>query len=265
LAKITSLKTSEVSTVDNMSEQILPITGLVVGGVSPAVIVCGDPGRASRVAEQLENGRLIADKREYRSFQGYYQGTAVTVCSHGVGAPGAAIAFEELIVAGAQRIIRVGTCGGMQVDVNAGDLVVATAAVQNTGYGREVVPEGFPAVADLDLTYALRQSVQRSGRRFFQGVVLTRDGFYAGLPTAHTPDYKVLSQVNVLAVEMECAALFLVGSLRRVQTAAILTVDGNVLQQMETVESYRPEREVVRAAVGASIEIALQALAADSG
>lgn len=245
--------------------QILPITGLPVGGISSAVIVCGDPGRASRAAEQLENARLVADRREYRSFQGHYQGAAVTVCSHGVGASGAAIAFEELIVAGAQRIIRVGTCGGMQTDIAAGDLVVATAAVQNIGYGREVVPEGFPAVADLDLTYALRQSVQRSGRRFFQGVVLTRDGFYAGLPTAHTPDYQVLSQANVLAVEMECAALFLVGSLRRVQTAAILTVDGNVLQDVETVESYRPDREVVQTAVGASIEIALQALAADAG
>jgi uridine phosphorylase len=61
---------------------------------------------------------------------------------------------------------------------------------------------------------------------------------------------------------MECAALFLVGSLRRAQTAAILIVDGNVLQQTESVESYLPDREVVQMAVGTAIDVALRALAA---
>jgi uridine phosphorylase len=95
-----------------------------------------------------------------------------------------------------------------------------------------------------------------------RGIVLTRDCFYAGLPVASAPSYLMLSQAGVLAVEMECAALFLVGSLRGAATAAILTVDGNVLQQMETVDSYRPDREVVHTAVAAAIEIALRSLAA---
>lgn len=249
---------------DNNSEQIsgqvLPITGLVVGQISPFVIVCGDPARASRVAEQLDDAQLLADRREYRSYQGHYHGTPITVCSHGVGSPGAAIAFEELIVAGARQIIRVGTCGGMQPDMVPGDLVVATAAVQNTGYGREMVPNGFPAVADLALAYRLSQAARRSNHRVYQGIVLTRDSFYAGLPMPHVPDYKLLSRANVMAVEMECAALFLVGSLRGIQTAAILTVDGNVLEQTETVESYQPDRSAVQNAVGLAIDLALQTL-----
>lgn len=243
-----------------MSEQILPITGLVVGKISPLVIVCGDPARAGRVAEQLDNARPLADRREYRSYQGDYRGTAVTVCSHGVGSPGAAVAFEELIVAGARQIIRVGTCGGMQPNMAPGDLVVATAAIQNTGYGQEVVPPGFPAVADLQLTYKLGQTAQRNQHAIRQGIVLTRDSFYAGLPALHVPDYKLLSQANVLAVEMECAALFLVGTLRGVQTAAILTVDGNVLEKTESVDSYQPDRTVVQTAVGTAIDLALQTL-----
>jgi uridine phosphorylase len=245
-----------------MSEFVLPITGLPMGQISPSVIVCGDPGRASRIAERLDDARVLSDRREYRAYQGRYQGMAVTVCSHGVGAPGAAIAFEELIVGGARQIIRVGTCGGLQPDMVAGDLVVAAAAVQNTGYGREVVPEGYPAVADSELTQLLSREAQQNGRRFSWGIVLSRDCFYAGLPTVNAPDYQLLSQANVLAVEMECAALFLVGSLRRAQTAAILVVDGNVLQQTESVESYLPDREVVQMAVGTAIDVALRALAA---
>ena len=80
------------------------------------------------------------------------------------------------------------------------------------------------------------------------------------MPLAGAPDYRVLSAANVLAVEMECAALFLVGSLRGVATAAILAVDGNVLVSAESMDSYQPGREVVAAAVEEAIGCALLAL-----
>ena len=97
-----------------MAGKLLPHIGLERGSVSPDVIVCGDPARATHIAERLEGAILLGEKREYRTYQGRFAGLKVTVSSHGVGAPGAAIAFEELIAAGAQRIVRVGTCGGMQ-------------------------------------------------------------------------------------------------------------------------------------------------------
>lgn len=243
-----------------MSENSLPITGLAVGGISPDVVVCGDPARAAQVASFLDEQRLLADQREYRSYIGRFQGHAITVCSHGVGAPGAAIAFEELIVAGARRILRVGTCGGMQPGVRDGDLVVAVAAVENTGYVAEVAPRGYPAAADPRLTVALEQAAQASGLATHCGLVLTRDAFYGGVHAPRLPDYVVLSQANVLAVEMECAALFTVGLLRGVRTAAVLAVDGNVLQQPESVESYNPHRPIVAQAVTAAIESALRTL-----
>lgn len=238
--------------------QILPLTGLEVGRVHPAVLVCGDPARATRMAERLADVVPLTEKREYRAYNGRWRNLPLTVCSHGIGASGAAIAFEELIAAGARQIIRVGTCGAIQPHIQAGELVVATATVQHTGYGREVTPAGYPAIADPEVTLALRRATR--SQLTHSGIVLTRDAFYSGVATAQTPDYAACAQAHVLAVEMECAALFLVGSLRQVQTGAILVVDGNVLQQRESLESYKPERQVVQTAVDAAIDGALQAL-----
>lgn len=238
----------------------LPITGLKIGGVPSAVLVCGDPARATKVAAYLDQATLISEQREYRSYSGQYRGMPLVVCSHGVGAPGAAIAFEELIAAGALRLIRVGTCGGLQPEVEDGHLVVATGAVDYTGFGRATVPSGYPPVADFRLTAALADETSAAGRVHHTGLVLTADNFYPGVETRHQPDYRTLSAANVLAVEMECAALFLVSTLRRVQAGAILAVDGNVLETGESMEGYDPHRDVVAAAVGAEIEIALETL-----
>lgn len=241
----------------------LPITGLTVGDIPPSVLVCGDPARATKTADHLHEPELLSERREYRVYRGTYEALPFAVCSHGVGAAGAAIAFEELITAGARRIIRIGTCGGLQRDVQDGDLVIATAAVDATGYGRQVTPAGYPAVADWRLVNTLVEAA--STRRFITGIVLTSDNFYGGVDTAETPHYPSMTAANVVAVEMECAALFKVGSLRRVQTAAILAVDGNVMEEGESMDVYDPHRSVVGDAVEAEIEIALRALVAAEG
>jgi uridine phosphorylase len=244
-----------------MSLEITPIAGLVVGRVPEGVLVCGDPGRAELAAGQIDDVVLLSDKREYRCYSGFFGGMRVAVCSHGIGAPGAAIAFEELITAGARQIIRVGTCGALQTQMASGDLVIATAAVQNTGYGLETVPVGYPAVADMNMTMALREAAAKAGNKAIAGIVLSRDNFYRGVDLPSNPEYERLSEANVLAVEMECAALFLVGSLRKIQTGAILAVDGNVLDSGgEMMETYDPGQDIVTMAVEAEITIALLAL-----
>ena len=89
-----------------MGQKKLPLTDLPVGNISADVIVCGDPGRATKIAAFLEDAALLADKREYRSFNGLYEGHPITVCSHGIGAPGAAIDFGYMSRrGGAQGII----------------------------------------------------------------------------------------------------------------------------------------------------------------
>lgn len=240
----------------------LPITGLPTGQVSPAALVCGDPARADFIARQLTENRSLSHKREYHAFQGRFQGNLVTVCSHGVGAPGAAAAFEELIAAGARRVIRVGTCGGLQPEIVSGQLVIASAAVDNSGYGREMVPPGYPAVADLTLTRALQDAADNEAGSYHTGIVLTRDSFYTGVPVANAPDYRAMSAAGVQAVEMECAALFIVGSLRRIATAAILVADGNVLDAGESMAYYNPGQPVVQDGIARATHIALSALVA---
>lgn len=240
----------------------LPLTGLPSGEISPDVIVCGDPERARKISKVLESVEVLSLKREYHSYQGLYKGKSVTVCSHGIGAPGAAIAFEELIVAGATTIIRVGTCGGLQRNIKAGDLVIATAAVQNTGYGRENLPPGYPASADYEVINALKQAAKEDGITASTGLVLTRDVFYASeAAPIHTPEYHLqLSRLRVLAVEMECAALFQIGNLHGIRTGAVLAVDGNVLDSAESVKTYAPHREIVHKAVEKAIQIGLDSL-----
>lgn len=240
---------------------ILPLTGIPTGEIPQSVIVCGDPDRAKAIAQHLDDFQPLSHRREYLTLLGHYKDMPVTVCSHGIGAPGAAIAFEEIIAAGGERIIRCGTCGSLQPGVRPGHLVIATGAVANTGYVKETVPKGYPAVADLDLSLALKSEAENAGREHTLGIVLTRDNFYAGVEPTGTPDYEQMSQAKVIAVEMECAALFVVGSLRQVQTAAVLAVDGNVLEGGgELMESYKPRHETVQAAVDAEIDIALEAL-----
>jgi uridine phosphorylase len=240
--------------------QLLPHTKLPKNSVSERVLVCGDPARATTIAGLLDAAIMLAEWREYRSYQGEYHGHTITVCSHGIGAPGAAIAFEELVAAGARSIIRVGTCGGIRPEVQAGHLVVVTGAVDHTGYGREVVPPGYPAVADVDVVMALRHATQKAVQPVHIGYVLTRDAFYGGLPLPTAPDYQTMAAVNVLAVEMECAALFQVGSLRRIKTGAILAADGNVLHTKEDMNTFNPHREDIGQAIEMAIRTALEAV-----
>ena len=244
-----------------MSTKLLPHTKLAIGSITPTVLVCGDPERVRRVAAYLEKPQLLAEWREYVTYRGMYHGRTLTVCSHGVGAPGAAIAFEELIKAGAERIIRIGSCGSLQPQVQPGNIVIATAAVQRTGYGREVVPAGYPAVADMELTLALRDAAVSLEYTHHTGIVLTRDAFFTGVNPAAAPNHQQMAEANVLAVEMECAALFLVGSLRQIPTAAILAVDGVVTTEPDMMEAFDPHQDVVRAGVEQAIQVALNSVA----
>ena len=133
-----------------MSEKaLLPCIHLAQGDIPPRVLVCGDPARAERISKRLTEARCLAQNREYWTYTGLYQGVPVAVVSHGVGSGGAAIAFESLWRAGARVIIRVGTCGGMQPEVTAGSIVVATAACRERPQG---LLRGDCACQDLPAT-----------------------------------------------------------------------------------------------------------------
>lgn len=227
------------------------------------VLVCGAPERAEFIAGFLEGSRAIAKNREYHSYLGHLGGQEILVTSHGVGSAGAAICFQELIDVGAKAIIRVGTAGGLYDATRIGDVVVPTGAVRKDGVSSLMVPVAFPAVPDFDLAGSLYGSFASVGSSGAQagfaprrGIVLTSDLFYPGLVDDELAFYK---KANVIAVEMECSTLFVIGQLRQVKTAAALILDGNPLKWQEGV--YDPDPTRLKASVEAAAKAALQTLA----
>ena len=122
------------------------------------VILPGDPGRCEKIAKYFDNPVKTGQNREFTTYTGTLNGVKVSVCSTGIGGPSASIALEELVANGAHTFIRIGTCGGMQLDVKSGDVCVSTASIRMEGTSREYAPIEFPAVANLDVTNALVQA-----------------------------------------------------------------------------------------------------------
>ena len=100
------------------------------GDVGKYVILPGDPKRCKKIAQYFEDAKLVADSREYVTYTGYLEGVKVSVTSTGIGGPSASIAMEELVMSGADTFIRIGTCGGMQLHVKSGDVVIASGAIR---------------------------------------------------------------------------------------------------------------------------------------
>ena len=114
---------------------------LKMGQIRPFVIVVGDPFRCDEVTNMCEKSEQIAWNREYRSFNITYQGVELSLVSHGVGGPGAAICFEELIKLGVTCMIRLGTCGALKDEfIEKGDLIVSTGASAEDGYSQFLAP-----------------------------------------------------------------------------------------------------------------------------
>ena len=123
--------------------------------VGEYVIMPGDPKRCVKIAQYFDDPQLVGDSREFVTYTGYLNGVKVSVTSTGIGGPSASIALEELIACGAKTFIRIGTCGGMQLDVNSGDIVVATGAIRAEGTTKEYAPIEFPAVGQRSFSHPL--------------------------------------------------------------------------------------------------------------
>lgn len=233
----------------------LPITKIPRSGLPEYALVCGDPRRAARIAKLFENSREIGNNREYVTYRGTWKGIDVTVSSHGVGGPGAICMFEELVMAGAKTIIRVGTCGGMSPEIEDGDLVIATGGVREDGVSDQMVPFAYPALSTPEVVLALQQSAQSHGHPWHRGVIWTKALFFPGvLPSASEAYVKA----GVIAVEMELTALLVMAGIRGINAGGILVSDGNPTKIKDA--EYNPHRSIVEEGVGKSIEVALGAI-----
>lgn len=191
----------------------------VSGDVGRYVILPGDPGRCEKIASYFDHPVHVGQNREFNIYTGTLLGEKVSVCSSGIGGPSAAIAVEELHNIGADTFIRVGTCGGIDINVRSGDIVIATGAVRYEHTSREYAPIEYPAVPDFEVLSALVQAAKNLQMRHKVGVVQCKDSFYGQHDPKRMPvSYELLDKweawkrLGVKASEMESAAMFVVAS-----------------------------------------------------
>lgn len=181
----------------------------------------GDPARVERVKKFLTNIEEIAWNREYNSCIGYYKDVKVLVTSTGIGGPSTGIAIEELKNIGVKYVIRIGSSGALQPNLNLGDLIIATGAVRNDGTSNAYIEKGYPAVASTELVWHLKSAAEMRDFPHHLGIVRSHDSFY-------TDNIKKTDQYwhkrGVVGSDMETSTLFVVGRLRGLQTASILNV-----------------------------------------
>lgn len=229
------------------------------GDVGEYVILPGDPKRCRKIAEYFDEAKLVADNREFVTYTGRIGERKVSVTSTGIGGASASIALEELCNCGAHTFIRVGTCGGIDLDVKGGDIVIATGAVRMEGTSREYAPIEYPAVADLEVTNSLITAAMDRNMRYHAGVVQCKDSFYgqhnpADMPVGYELQNKwsAWKKMGCKASEMESAALFITGAYRRVRVGAVFLALAN--QEREQKGMSNPVVHDMEPAIEAAVQ-----------
>ena len=201
------------------------------GDIGRYVLLPGDPARCEKIAKYFDDPHFVAQNREYVTWTGTLLGEKVSVVSTGIGCPSTAIAVEELIEAGADTLIRVGSSGAMQPTVHTGDVVVATAAIRDEGTTSHYLPMEFPAVANIEVVNALVAGAADLGVKAFTGVCQSKDSFYGEVERSRMPIAQHLEDrwnawiaAGALASEMEAAALFILCAIYRKRGGAALQV-----------------------------------------
>ncbi len=226
------------------------------GDYAESVLVPGDPLRAKYIADTyLDDVRQVNGERGMLGFTGSWEGKPVSVQSTGMGCPSAAIVFEELVMLGAKRVLRVGTCGGLQPAHKLGDMIVAISAVPQDGTTYTYVKEPHCPTASFDLVHAAVHAAKELEQPIHVGPVVSSDVFY-------NPDggqYQRWSDRGILGVEMEAAVLFTLGALRKIHAGCLLTVSDIVVEG----EFTRISDDELRAAVDRMTRVGLATVTSD--
>lgn len=231
-------------------DEILYHIGLSADMIKGAeyALLPGDPGRVEALAKALGAAEPVGCHREYTSWLADVDGTAVLVCSTGMGGPSVAIGMEELARIGIKNFIRVGTTGSIQPKVELGDVVINKAAVRLEGTSQHYAPVNFPAVASFELTLALQQAAAKLGVPYHTGISVSSDTFWPGQERydSYTGYVRKTLQgslqewqaLGALNYEMETAALFIVAQSFGLKAASIC---GVVAKRTDSEQVAPPE------------------------
>jgi purine-nucleoside phosphorylase len=233
------------------------------GDYADAVLLPGDPLRAKYIADTyLDEVEQVNSERGLLGFTGTWEGKPVSVQGTGMGCPGATIVFEELIQLGCTKLMRVGTCGGLQPHHALGDLIVALTAVPADQTAMHLVGgEPHCPTASWELIHGAVHAAKEIGQPMHVGPIVSSDLFY----NPNEGQYERWSQRGVLAVEMEAAALFTVAAIGGIGKAGgvhggcLLTVSDIIVEGVFT----RITDEELRAAVDRMTRVALATVTHD--
>lgn len=226
--------------------------------IARMIILPGDPARVDRAAEHLDEYKVVAYNREFKSIKGKYKGMEVSIVSTGIGGSSACIALEELIACGGEYFIRIGSLGAYQNYINIGDLVIPEGAVREEGASRMYICDNYPAVADMEILLNLKKKAVELNYPHYIGIVRSHDSFYIDNEDEVVSYW---SRKGVLGGDMETSALMTLGRLRGVKVGAVLN---NVVPYKNDVKdginSYVQNNDMAKEGEKREIILALEAL-----
>ncbi len=225
--------------------------GLGPGDLAEYILLPGDPDRTTRIAERFDSIEMEHRNREFASATGSYRGQRVSVVSTGIGTDNVEIVVAEILaITERPTFIRVGSCGALQPEMDLGDLVITTGAVRLESTTSYFVHDGYPAVADHEVTLALIEAAERLGHRYHVGVTATASGFFGAqgrpipqLPIRYPDLAQDMARQRVMNFEMEASALLVLASLARCRAGVVCAVYANRTTGEFVGESMRDAAE----------------------
>ncbi|MFX0094159.1 MAG: nucleoside phosphorylase [Candidatus Hodarchaeota archaeon] len=235
--------------------------GLAPGEVAPYIVVVGDQNRAAKAAKFLDSVRIEQKNREFYSFTGEYKETPMTILSTGIGTDNVEIVMIELAqIIQNHTIIRVGSCGSLQPNIEIADFIISTGAVRLENTSLFFVDEGYPAIAHYEVILALSEACEQLKLPYHVGLTASASGFYGaqgrnipGFPLKYPDLQEKLRDRNVLNFEMESSTLFTLGTLQGIRTGTICTVYANRAknQFITTDQKQKAEKNCIQAGLEA--------------
>ncbi len=209
-----------------------------IGDFAKTVLMPGDPLRAKYIAENfLENVVQVNSVRNMLAFTGTYKGKKVTVMGSGMGMPSIGIYSYELFkFYGVEQIIRIGSCGSYQENINLFDVIIAQGSCTDSSFANQYELGGtFSALGSYDLIEKAVSAAKKLNVNYHVGNVLASDVFYGTNPDK----WKKWAKMGVLAVEMESYALYCNAAYLGKKALTILTVSDSFTSHQETTAQER--------------------------
>lgn len=225
------------------------------GQFAKVVLMPGDPLRAKFIAENfLENAVCVTSVRGMLGYTGTYQGHPISVMGHGMGMASVGIySYELFAFYGVERIIRIGSAGGMHPDLDLGDIVIAQGACTDSNFAAQYeLPGTYAPVADFKMMSTAAALAEKNGYKHMIGNVLSSDVFYVPNPQRST---KWLT-MGVLCAEMECAALYMNAAFLGKRAMGMLTISdliGDDQRAMTAEERQTKFKEMMTLALETAI------------